>query len=309
MKYVFWHKNPDTDSYCSAISYATFLQDQWEQVKAIALWEPNTETKFVFEKAAISFPEVIVSLEEWTEVILVDHNEAWQSIDGRDSLIIDTVIDHHKVADFVTSGPVKMRCEKVWCTSTILWEMFVEAWYQPSREIALLMLSAIISDTLLFKSPTTTARDRWAVEKLKDIAGIDDLEIYAMSMFNAKSDLGGMSAKEIVLMDYKVFDFSGNPMWIGVLETTNLEHALSRKDELLGAMEQVKKQEWLDQLLFCIIDILQETNTALILSEKEQQIVTRAFGVETDDGIAQLWSRVSRKKQIVPDIDNYFQSL
>jgi manganese-dependent inorganic pyrophosphatase len=192
-----------------------------EEAHAIVLGEPNLETQFVFEQAGIPLPEVVTSLPAGTEVVLVDHNEASQSIEGRDTLIVDTVIDHHKVADFVTAGPVKMRLEKVGCTCTILAEIFIEHGYTPAPAMALLMISAIVSDTLYYRSPTTTERDKKAVEHLIEIAGITDLETYSMDMFASKSDLGDMPAEDIVTMDYKTFDFYGKTMGIGVLETTN----------------------------------------------------------------------------------------
>ena len=308
MKYVFGHKNPDTDSYCAAVAYATYLQDSGEEAKAIVLWSPNNETSFVFSYAGLALPEIMMSLEQWSEVVLVDHNEASQSIDGRDGLHIDTVIDHHKIADFSTSYPVTMRCEKVGCTCTILHELFKEHWYTPSNKVAILMLSAIISDTLYFRSPTTTDRDRKAVEELATVGWISDTEKYSMDMFTAKSDLWDMPAEDMVTMDYKTFDLSWANIWIGVLETTNPDYALWRKEELLSGMKKVKDTQWLDQLFLCVIDILNEANTTFVLWQEEERTIKDVFWVDTTWSLADLGKRVSRKKQLIPELDKYFQS-
>lgn len=189
MVYVLGHKNPDTDSYCSAVAYAAFLRDQGEDATAIVLGTPNAETKFVFEKAGVVLPEVKMELEEGASIFLVDHNEAGQSIDKRENYTIVGVIDHHKIADFSTSVPVMMRCETAGCTCTIVRELFCEKGYTPSAGIAQLMLSAIISDTLYFRSPTTTQRDKDAVEALAKLCAMHDPEAYSLEMFAAKSDL------------------------------------------------------------------------------------------------------------------------
>ena len=309
MKYIVGHQNPDTDSFASAYVYATYLNDMHESESyalPIALWKPNAETKFVFESVGISAPSVQSELPEWAEIVLVDHNEASQSIENRERYVIDSVIDHHKVADFVTAGPVQMRFEKVWCTCTILAEMFLEQIYVPNVTLSRLMISAIISDTLYFRSPTTTQRDRDAVARLNEIAQIDDLEMYSNEMFDAKSDLGDIDPKEIVTMDYKTFDFGGEKMGIWVMETTSPQYAFDRKEDIIDAIHDVKDEQWLKQLLFCVVDILNEHTTAFVVSEREEEIVSWAFGAIVEDGYVDLGNRVSRKKTIVPPIDEWF---
>lgn len=306
MKYIFWHTNPDTDAYCSAVAYATYLTDQWETVQAIALWVPNNETKYVFSKTTLQLPEVDIHLPVWAEIILVDHNEAWQSIANREQYTIVWVIDHHKIADFHTPAPIFMRVDSVGCTCTILHEMFQEQWYMPSKDIAWLMMSAIISDTLYHRSPTTTERDKKAIRELAEITWCTDPEAYSLEMFAAKSDLGNMPIEQILMLDYKEFDFNGNLMWIGVMETTSPSYAVRRKSEILEAMKQQKQKAWLAHILFCVVDILAEENTAFVIDESDAEVITWAFGTTIRDNQWSLGNVLSRKKQVVPMLEKYF---
>ncbi len=306
MKYIFWHTNPDTDAYCSAVAYATFLQDQGETVKPIALWMPNNETKFVFSKTSLQLPEVDIHLPVWAEIILVDHNEAWQSIADREQYTIVWVIDHHRFDDFKTQWPVYMRTDAVACTCTILYELFGEQWYTPSKDIAWLMMSAIISDTLYHRSPTTTERDKKAIRELAQIAWCLDPEEYSLEMFAAKSDLWDMPIEQILMLDYKEFDFNGKLMGIGVMETTSPSYAVRRKSEILEAMRIKKEQAWLAHIMFCVLDILAEENICFVIDQSDSEMVTWAFGTHIEDNQWSLGKILSRKKQLVPMLEKYF---
>lgn len=306
MKYIFWHTNPDTDAYCSAVAYAVFLRDKWETVTPIALWEPNNETKFVFSKTSLSFPQVDTILPVGAEIILVDHNESGQSIPNREQYTIIWLIDHHKIADFHTPAPVFMRVDSVGCTCTILHEMFQEQWYIPSKDIAWLMMSAIISDTLYHRSPTTTERDKKAIRELALIAWCTDPEAYSLEMFAAKSDLGDMSVEKILMLDYKEFDFNGNLMGIGVMETTSPAYALWRKQEILEAMKTQKQKAWLAHILFCVVDILAEENIAFVIDDVDAAVISGAFGTTIADYQWSLGNVLSRKKQLVPMLEKFF---
>ncbi len=307
MIYVFWHQNPDTDSYCSAVAYASFLQDMWQPATPVALWTPNAETAFIFSKFAVSLPPYIETLPAWTQIVLVDHNEAWQSISQRDQLDILAVFDHHKIAWFETTGPVMMRCDVVWCTATILLEYMQEQWWTPPKHIAWLMLAAIISDTLLFTSPTTTDRDRAAADFLAQQAEIDDMNVFAQQMFDAKSDLSGMNPDEIITMDYKEFTAWAKTFAWWVIETTNPSFALDQKEDLLAAMRHRQETTWLDYIFVSIVDIFQSTNTTLVLSDDEAALLAEVFGVTTDNQLADLWSRISRKKEMIPQMSAQLQ--
>lgn len=306
MKYIFWHTNPDTDAYCAAVVYAAYLADQWETVQAIALWVPNNETKYVFSKTSLQLPVVDTHLPVWAEIILVDHNEAWQSIADREQYTIVWVIDHHRIDEFKTQWPIYIRTDAVACTCTILHELFLEQGWKPSKDIAWLMMSAIISDTLYHRSPTTTERDKKAIRELAEIAWCTDPEAYSLEMFAAKSDLGDMSIEKILMLDYKEFDFNGRLMGIGVMETTSPVYAMNRKQEILEAMLTQKQHAGLAHILFCVIDILAEENIVFVVDETDATVVTWAFGTTISDNQWSLGNVLSRKKQLVPMLEKYF---
>lgn len=301
MEYVLWHQNPDSDSFCSAVVYAKYLE-----VTPVVLWGANTETKFIFENLWIDYPETVSSLPAWSKIHLVDHNEAWQSLENRNECEILSVVDHHKIWDFSTSWPLMMRVEPVGCTCTILYEMFVQTGYTIWKQDAVLMISAIMSDTLYFRSPTTTDRDRYAVEALLPISWIVDLDVYTSKMFDAKSDLSSYSAIEIVQMDAKQFEFEWTKIGIWVMETTNPESALQIKESLLEAIKKAKSDREVQYMLFCVIDILNEHNTTFVIGEDEESLLKNVFEIETINNIADMWSRISRKKQLAKPLAEYF---
>ena len=308
---VFGHTNPDTDAITSALVYARFLTRQGVEAQAYRLGELNFETPFVLREAGAEAPPLLTSLEAGTAVALVDHNESSQSVANLLDLTVTRVVDHHKVGDLTTSQPPYLRFEPVGCTATILLKLRREANLSVERVDARLMLSAILSDTLHFRSPTTTPDDREAVAFLAPIAGIDDVEGYALAMFAAKSDLGDTPAETLLKMDYKVFPFGDTvdtEHWgIGVIETTNPGYVLGREAELREAMRQALERDNLNGILLSVVDILRETNEMLILSETEEKVVSEAFGVQVQEGRADLGHRISRKKQIVPTLEAYFE--
>jgi manganese-dependent inorganic pyrophosphatase len=267
---------------------------------------PNNETVFVFSQAGLSLPAVKTILPESAKIFLVDHNQAGQSIAERDNYEIVGVIDHHNIADFSTASPVFMRVDNVGCTCAILRELFQEQGYTPSASIAYLMLSAIISDTLYFRSPTTTDRDRKAIEQLAKIAKIEDTESYSLAMFAAKSDLGDMLPESIIMLDYKHFTMGGKLLAIGVMETTSPSYAFKRKEELLAAMRVLKASEKLDHLLFSVVDIIKEENTCFVIDEADKTLVEEVFSTKVVDELAVLGNILSRKKQLVPMLEAHF---
>lgn len=305
---VFWHKNPDTDSILSAIIYVEFLNSIWFEAQAVKLWELNTETKFLLEIFEEQDLQLINELPAWTLVALVDHNEKSQTIDNIDELEIHSVIDHHKFWGFTTNKPLIIRAQPLCSTCSVLYNMFVQEWITITQRIAKLMIAWIISDSLYFRSPTTTEFDKEITESLNQIAQISNLEDFSMQMFNAKSDLWDISVHDLIKLDYKEFDFNWIKMWIWTIETTNPAYSLDRKQEILKWLEDIKSQDWLDAILLSIVDILNEKNITIVLGDKEQEIIKNVFGENTQDNIANLGNRISRKKQIVPQIDSYFKS-
>ena len=255
VKNIIGHKNPDTDSVCSAIVYSNYLNNKGEEAKAYTLGELNRETKFLLEKFEVKFPQIINTLDEGSEVILIDHNEKKQAIDGIDKLKVTKIIDHHKFS-IDTVEPLYIRAEPIGSTCSIIAKILFENNVEINQVDASLLISAIISDTLYFRSPTTTQEDKDIIEKLNKIAKIQNLEEFSLEMFAAKSDLGDIDVEKLIKLDYKTFSFAGLEYGIGVMETTSPEYGLNRKDEIVSKMREIKKQDNLAGILFSIIDLI-----------------------------------------------------
>lgn len=307
MTAVFGHQNPDTDAITSAIVYADFLRRTGVDARAYRLGELNKETRFVLASAGVEAPGLLQSLAAGEAVALVDHNESAQSVPNLAELRVTHVVDHHKLGDLSTNTPFFARFEPLGCTATILAKMHREANLHLEPVTARLLLSAILSDTLHFRSPTTTPEDREVATYLAQIAGLSDLAAYAGEMFAAKSDVADLGADRLLKMDYKVFEFGGRPYGLGVVETTTPAPILARREELLAAMDREKAESGLAGVLLSVVDILRETNHTFVLSATEEKILTEAFGAPIVDGLADLGARISRKKQIVPALEAYFE--
>ncbi len=311
---VFGHLNPDTDAVTAALVYAQLLTRQGLPAQAYRLGELNFETAFVLREAGVDAPPLLTQLPAGSEVALVDHNESAQSLPGLKTLNVTHVIDHHKLGDLETVQPAVLRFEPLGCTATILLRLHREAGLSLDTAAARLLLSAVLSDTLHFRSPTTTATDREAVAFLASAAGIGDVTGYAMQLFAAKSDLGDTPADKLLKMDYKVFPFGGQPWGLGVIETTNPGYVFGRQAELLSAMRAEKAASGLAGVLLSVVDILNERNRMLVPTDSEAAVVQGAFGAATQGGgqrggqggVADLGGRISRKKQIVPALEAYF---
>jgi len=306
MLYLLWHQNPDTDAICAPLAWSAYLTDQGITNTVIRLGEINNETRFVLNYAHIAEPALQTTLDAGSHLVLLDHNDENQSIPHRDLYTITWLIDHHAIGKFTTNQPLMIRVEPVGCTCTIVRKIFQEQTYTPSKQTAILMIAAIMSDTLFFRSPTTTQTDKDAVHRLNTYAQIDNLEAFAMAMFDAKSQLDGMTPDQIITTDYKVFSMGTKKIGIWVIETTNPRFALDQKKELLTAMANRKVQDGVHALFVHIVDILTETNTTLVLGDDEEQAVKAIYGAHTQDNIADLGNRISRKKQLVPACEAYF---
>ncbi len=304
---VVWHKVPDTDCTLSAIILADFLNKKWYyKATPYIQWKLNKETEFVLDLLGIETPEIATSFPAWTNVALVDHNEEFQTIDNLWELKIEYVVDHHKI-DFTTSEPVNIRMEKLCSTCSVLYKMYKEEEFKIDKKIWTMILIWILSDSLLFKSATTTKKDIEIAEKLKDITWIQDFEDFAMPMFNAKSDLWDIEIEDLIKYDYKEFNFNGTKAWIWTLETTNPSYALWRKEEILKGLEEIKQKDWLDFILLSVVDIIWEKNTSIVLDWDDSKIVEEVFNTEVENNLADLKRRLSRKKQIAPDLNEYFK--
>lgn len=303
---VFGHQNPDTDTIASAISLS-YLQNQLgKETEPVALGEPNEETRFALKQFSVDPLPVVDSAGPGVEeVMLVDHNEPQQSIANLSELKVLTVVDHHRISGFVSADPLYYRAEPVGCTATILLKLYREHQVKIPSSIAGLMLSAIISDTLLFKSPTTTQEDIDAARELEELAGVE-LEVYGLEMLKAGTNNADKSANEIIQGDAKTFPMSDKSVRIGQVNVVDTEEVLARKGELYQEMTKISKEDRYDLVILVITDILESNSTILVHGESSTK-VEQAFGKKVNDGIAVLEGVVSRKKQIVPQLTAAFE--
>ena len=298
---VFGHTNPDTDSICSSIVAAKLAKHLGYDAEAVRLGKINKETEYVFNYLGIEPQREISSVEEGQKVILVDHNEAGQSVEGREKAEVIAVIDHHRIADFVTNAPLYYIAKPYGCTATILLELFKQHNLKIDKVTATLMLSAIISDTLLLKSPTCTEKDEKALKELEKIAGLN-AEDYGLDMLKAGTDISAYTAKEVIDMDAKEFTEKNKKFVLAQVNTADIEDVFSRKEDISFAMEKEIADKGLDFFMFVITDIV-NTNSKIIALGEHKEIVEKAFGQELDAEDSMLLKGVvSRKKQIAPPI-------
>jgi manganese-dependent inorganic pyrophosphatase len=297
---VFGHISPDTDTVCSAIAYAWFLQQKGRDAVAYRLGELNKETKYVLNKFNIETPDLLTKLDSGDEVIIVDTNNRDELLEGIENASILEIIDHHKLSgNLSTNSPVPIIIKPIASTATIIWKHIKHSEIAPSKEIAGILLAALLSDTLKLTSPTTTQKDKSAAGELSEIADID-MGTLADEMFEAKSDLTGMSIHDILTVDSKVFEMGTKKVRISVLETTKPDNALSMVDDLVNEIAKIKSEEKIDYMFFFVTDIVKSNTTVLKTSDDETQIVEKSFGKRFEGKTMILDEVVSRKKQIIP---------
>ena len=301
---VFGHKNPDTDTICSAIAYVELKNKLGKDVKAVRLGEINEETKYALNYFKVEKPELVENV-AGREIILVDHNERTQTADGFEEAKVLELIDHHRISNFNVDEPLYARVEPVGCTATIILKLFKENGLTPSKETAGLMLSAIISDTLLFKSPTCTQCDAKAGKELAEIAGVD-LKEYGLEMLKAGTALGDKSEAELLNMDMKIFEIDGTKIGVAQVNTVNEAEVLERKEKLLAEIDNIIAKEGLKFFMLAITNILTNDSAALI-SGDGNDVVEKAFGEKVDSNLVTLKGVVSRKKQIIPPLTKVIQ--
>lgn len=301
---VFGHKNPDTDTICSAIAYAELKNKLGKDVKAVRLGEVNEETKYALNYFKVEKPELMENV-AGKEIILVDHNERTQTADGFEEAKVLELIDHHRISNFNVDEPLYARVEPVGCTATIILKLFKENGLAPSKETAGLMLSAIISDTLLFKSPTCTQCDAKAGKELAEIAGVD-LKEYGLEMLKAGTALGDKSEAELLNMDMKIFEIDGEKIGVAQVNTVNEAEVLERKEKLLAEIDNIIAKEGLKFFMLAITNILTNDSAALV-SGNGNDVIEKAFGEKVDSNLVILKGVVSRKKQIIPPLTKAIQ--
>lgn len=306
---VFGHANPDTDSIASAISYAYLLNQTGHEATAYALGAPSEETQFALDHFGVAAPKVIEKAAEVADadtiLALVDHNEAQQSLPDRGDYRIWSVVDHHRIANIETVEPLNYRAETVGCTSTILYKMYNEQGVDIPKDMAGMMLSAVISDTLLMKSPTCTPEDEAAIIALAALAGVD-YNTYGLDLLKAGTNLSAKSCEELLDLDAKSFPMGNATVRIAQVNTVDVNDVLTRKAELTELMQKNSEKEDYDLFVLLITNILDSNSTALITGSETAKVES-AFGVTVTDGLAELAGVVSRKKQVVPPLTKAFE--
>ena len=298
---TFGHKNPDTDTIMSALALANLENKKGNNVIPCRLGDINKETQYALDYFKAEAPELIEGVEEGQEVMLVDHNEFAQSANGIENAKVLRVVDHHKIADFKTSEPLYYTAMPVGCTATIIYGMYKQEGIEVDSKTAGLMLSAIISDTLLFKSPTCTKLDVEVGNKLAEIVGVD-VNVYGLDMLKAGTDLSDFTPAEIINIDSKTFNSNGIKCQIAQVNTASIPEVLNIKQELENAMMDFIKENDEQFFLLLITDII-ESNSQIIAVGERTDIVEKAFNISLEDNMAFLPGVVSRKKQVVPVID------
>lgn len=302
--FIFGHKNPDTDSICSSLIREILdKKNGYTNTEARRLGKVNKETQYVLDYLQIEAPELLEKVEEGQKVILVDHNEFTQSVEGIEKAEILSVVDHHRIANFQTSSPLYYTAKPYGCTATILYEEFKQFGHEIDKKEAVLMISAIISDTLLLKSPTTTKKDEQALKELSEIAKID-VNTYGIEMLKAGTDLSEFSEEELINLDAKKFEKDNIKYKIAQVNTVSIDDVLKNQVKLEEEINKKIKEEVLDLFVFVITDILNNNSEILVLGNRSDIISKQ---VELKNNRAFLEGVVSRKKQIVPFVEKGIQ--
>ncbi len=296
------HLNPDTDSITAAFTVAELLYQRGIKAKPVALGTPTPETQFILDKFGVSAPEVIESFDD-QEVFLVDTSDLTQLPDTSKATICG-VIDHHKVGALTTSNPIEYWAQPWGCTATIVKHVYDFYNIKMTKISAGLSLGAILSDTLLFKSPTTTAVDEQVAEDLARLSGIDDVYEFGMEIFRIKSSIEGISANDLLMRDYKEFEMNGKKIGCGQIEVMELAMIDNVRAELQETVNQAQKERKCDTLLLVVTDLMKEGSELILASNTPDEINTAfAQNLQADPWVSGL---MSRKKQIVPNLEKVF---
>lgn len=294
--YVVGHKSPDTDSVCSAIAYAKIRGYIPASQGPI-----NEETAFVLNKFGVSVPRELGSA-EGKKLVLVDHNEASQAPDNLDKAEIVEIIDHHKM-NFSYHSPIPIMVEPVGCTATILYKKYKDV-VTKDKAMGGILLGAILSDTVVFKSPTTTQEDRDVAAELAKIAGIDDMQKFGIDVKKAKAAIAGKPIKDVVCADFKDFDFAGKKVGIGQTEVVDLTDVYSRASEVVNFLTDLKAKEGYEMVIFIATDIIKEGSELYFVGDKAK--IEKAFNTKAGETSVYIPGLMSRKKQVVPVVQKVF---
>ena len=302
--YTCGHIIPDSDSVCSAISLAYLLNKIGRAATPARQGELNPETKFILDKFGFEAPVLKTSF-AGDELFITDYSDIAQAPQDLDKTTVVGIVDHHKLGDITTSAPLECWIRPVGCTNTIVKEMYDYHKVEIPKNIASIMLCAILSDTVIFKSPTCTALDIQVVRELAKIAGIEDFGALGMEMFKVKSEVEGTPIRELVMRDYKNFDMHGFKVGVGQLEVVDGSVFDKIKDELMEDIKKVKDEQNLHTVALLLTDIMKEGSEVLVVSN-DTSIFEKAFNCKLEDGKVWLDGCLSRKKQIIPFLEPAF---
>ncbi|WP_426369294.1 manganese-dependent inorganic pyrophosphatase [Pseudocolwellia sp. HL-MZ7] len=301
--YAVGHKVPDSDSICSAIALSYLKNATGEDVKPARLGELSPETLFILEKFGFEQPELKMTFADTDGIYVVDHSDRIQGPDDIDDTTILGIIDHHKLGDITTSTPLECWIRPVGCTNTIIKMMYDFHSVAIPKDIAGAMMCAILSDTVIFKSPTCTTADIKCVEALAEIAGIEDYKELGMEMFRVKSAVEGTPIRDLVLRDFKDFNMHGKTVGIGQLEVIDLAVFDEMKEDFLADMAALKAEGSRHSVMLLLTDIMKEGSEVLVVSDNAD-LTDKAFGKSLTDGKVWIDGIMSRKKQVVPPLQD-----
>ncbi|MCS7121563.1 MAG: manganese-dependent inorganic pyrophosphatase [Archaeoglobaceae archaeon] len=316
--YVVGHKNPDTDSVCSAIALA-YLWNKWKETgklnnmmkidveaKPAVQGDINAETRFVLGKFGFEVPEKLTDA-SGKKVVLIDHSEKGQSLDNIDKAEILAIIDHHKIGDITTPQPILFVNLPVGCTATVLKLLFDNTGIEIPKNVAGILLSSILSDTVVFKSPTTTELDKAVASDLAKKVGVTDLTKLGIEIKSKLSEIEGMTARQIIMRDFKDFTMAGKKVGIGQVELVDVEAVKPRIDEIYEELKKIKTEGKYHSIFLMLTDIIKE-GTELVSVTDDPKIVEKAFGKKLEAKSVWLPKVMSRKKEVVPPLEKAFAS-
>lgn len=303
--YIVGHKNPDTDSVCSAIALARLKElTGVANVVPCSAGKLNAETEYVLNFYGVAIPEVLESVEPKQKMILVDHNEYGQAVAGADQAQLVQIVDHHKVGGFQTSEPLYVRIEPVGSTCTIVAQEYKEKGIAIDKSTAGILLAAILSDTVIFKSPTCTELDKTIAAELAAIAGVD-AKTFGIDMFKASSNIADRTPQSMIEEDFKAFTMGAHKVGVGQVSLMGMDGFEDVRATLTAAIEAHRVAQNLSYLCLMITDILTDTTELIVKGDKPEE-VAKAFGKELVNGSVDLPGVLSRKKQVVPQMTTYF---
>lgn len=299
--FILSHKNPDTDSIAASIVAEEYFNEVVKtKSKAYRVGELNNETKFVLGRFGVNAPEKINTVPEDAKLILIDHNNPLEAVDNLDPSQVEAIIDHHKLT-LQTEKPIFCLIEPLGSTCAVLAKLYFQAGKEITLKIANLIIAGILSDTLNLTGPTTTKEDRKIIKDLNKIAKIDT-EGFSQKMFEAKSDISGLSAKDIIVKDSKLFQMGSKKVFIGGWETLKPDLVLKLKEQIISELRSKKSVDIFDYAFFLLVDILKGDSILFIIGEEEKLLAEKVFKVKAQNDFVPLKGVVSRKKQIVPPL-------